>query len=357
MTYSNLVQFSAGRLVRIFTCLALLTLPAGACQICLPMPTTTLADRILAAKYLILAREDPQRPFHFKMIEELKGNSSSIPSNELFLDSSTRRRLENNPSLKVLCAWSCEENGWQRLVLLDQEIAPIIDAILKHRQEWVRNPDERVRFFAQHLNSENATIADLAHVEVARAPYRKVLECAQHASRSTLHKQLANPRRIKWHAMPLLMLSQSQNPEDHEYIRKGMARTADYGLSLKAAAWSTAWIEIDKQKALEGIHEMYLGNIERRPTEIAALHKALQTHGNEGHVFLRKEIVEIYGSMLEKYPDMAPDLAQDLTDWGYFEHAEILRQLLEKHPMEDEESMPIRLHLEAADKQFINILP
>ena len=76
--------------------LALLSLlvvrSAGAYQVCIPMPVKTLADRLLEANALVLAREDPERPFHYVTVKVLKGDPGDTPI-DAFLPSLTRREL------------------------------------------------------------------------------------------------------------------------------------------------------------------------------------------------------------------------------------------------------------------------
>ena len=65
-----------------------LGLPSMACQICLPMPTESLADRVLAAEHLVLARENPEKPFTLRTIRTLQEGITAAPPLDLFLDSS-----------------------------------------------------------------------------------------------------------------------------------------------------------------------------------------------------------------------------------------------------------------------------
>ena len=48
-------------------------LPAMACQICLPFPRESAADKLIDAEIVVLAREDPAKPFSLKPGEVLKG--------------------------------------------------------------------------------------------------------------------------------------------------------------------------------------------------------------------------------------------------------------------------------------------
>ena len=72
--------------------LVLIASAAGACQICIPFPERTLADRLLASAAVVLAREDAERPFHYRVTEVLSGtpHDSAI---DLFLNSQARRTL------------------------------------------------------------------------------------------------------------------------------------------------------------------------------------------------------------------------------------------------------------------------
>ena len=46
---------------------------ARACQVCYPFPKKSVADHLIESEALVLAREDPKRPYHFASIEVLKG--------------------------------------------------------------------------------------------------------------------------------------------------------------------------------------------------------------------------------------------------------------------------------------------
>ena len=81
----------------------LLLQTAHACQVCIPFPTKTLADRLLEADALVLAREDPQRPFHYVAVETLKGEPGDAHI-DAFLPSANRRVLAQFPQRHMLLA-------------------------------------------------------------------------------------------------------------------------------------------------------------------------------------------------------------------------------------------------------------
>lgn len=53
-----------------------------ACQICYGIPKVSAADDLISAERVVLAREDPGRPFHLKAVEVLKGDGT-VPEIDL----------------------------------------------------------------------------------------------------------------------------------------------------------------------------------------------------------------------------------------------------------------------------------
>ncbi|BCX49645.1 hypothetical protein HAHE_35530 [Haloferula helveola] len=323
-------------------------LSAQACQICLPMPTESLADRVLSAEHLMLAREHPERPYHLQSVGTLKGDLAQVPPADVFLDSSTRRKLSNHPEMSLLCGWFGQEQGWRRIATHDDTLAPVVATILDRAEEWKADPDARTAYFANFLGNDDSELSDLAHLEVARASYSKLLAYADRIPREQLHEKLKNLRRMKWHALYILFLGKSDDPRDHEFIRKGVTDSARYGLATRTAAFATALIEIDGPAAIDRLTELYLGESERRPEELAALHATLMTHGNEGTPELRDALVAAYGKLLARAPSLAPDLADDLTRWQRYDHAEAFSALLAETTPDLTATARIRNHLRAS---------
>ena len=341
---------SATSLLALFVFLSF-TPEARTCQICLPMPTESLADRILTAEHIVLAREHPEQPYQLQAVRRLKGDLTKAPPLDVFLDSSSRRQLASNPDLSLLCGWFAEKREWRRLAVHGETTAPVVASILGRAAAWKADSDERLRYFAGFLASEDPELSDLAHIEVARAPYSKLLPYADRIPREQLHEKLRNFRRMEWHALYILFLSRSEDPRDHEFIRDGLADVARYNLATRTAPFATALIEIDGAAAIEKLTELYLRNPDRRPEEFAAIHAALKIHGNEGSPGLRDSIVAAYGQLLERQPSLAPELADDLSRWRRFDHAEAFSNLLANTMPDISAVLRIRAHLRAARTQ------
>ena len=80
-----------------FLLTALLNAPdTKACQICIPYPEATLADKLLENEGIVFARELDHSPYTFYVVETLKGETIKGPI-KTFCDSSTRRKLKVVP--------------------------------------------------------------------------------------------------------------------------------------------------------------------------------------------------------------------------------------------------------------------
>ena len=288
----------------------------GACQICFPIPKASAADYLLAADRVVLARENPDKPFSLKAIEVLKGDAGS-PEIDLFLDSNTRRVLAAYPERTVVCVHrvSGPEAGWMRVGMTNEIFGPLVREILDRSSRWKEAPKERLAFFAKLLGDENGEIRQIAHIEVARAPYNEIRALGGILPREEIHAFLANFRYVEWHALYILLLAQSGNELDRPLIADKVRSAERFSSTLQLAAWATAWIEVDEGEALDFLGQHYFERPGRREDEMSALLMALSVHGNNGQVHLRDRIADDYRMILDSHPALASGIVADLTAW------------------------------------------
>jgi hypothetical protein len=153
--------------------------PASACQICIPFPKKSTADYLIEADALVLAREDPERPFHYASIETLKGDPGDEKI-DLFVDSTTRRVLTAHPEWSIVLARSTagEKKSWKRIGMADDDLGPIVRDILAASAIWEKAPEIRIAYFAKRLGHGNSLVRTLAHLEIAWAPYNEIRKCS-----------------------------------------------------------------------------------------------------------------------------------------------------------------------------------
>ena len=229
-----------------------------ACQICLPFPKKSVADYLLEADAVVLAREDPEKPFSLRAVEVLKGEVEEMEV-DLFLDSTSRRVLSLFPEREIVCVYreGESESGWRRVGVTDANFEPVVRNILASAEEWKASPDARLNYFAPFLGHEDEQLRVLAHLEVARAPYNEIRKLGGVLSRGEIRSFLGNIRNAEWHALYILFLAQSEVEDDRERIRKSIRSGAEFGLSLQLAAWATAYVEIDEEEAIDFITARY----------------------------------------------------------------------------------------------------
>ncbi len=305
------------------------SLPIRACQICIPFPKKSAADFLIGSDAVVLAREDPRRPFHFAAVEVLKGDPDPGEI-DLFLDSATRRLLAAYPERSVVLVRTDggEDAGWRRVGIAAGDFAPLVRDVLEFAPDWQASPKRRTAFFATKLGHEDAQVRTLAHLEVARSPYGEIRRLGGALPRERLRAFLADFRYIEWHPLYILLLAQSEHPEDRALIEDSLRSAAEFGIATNLAAWATALIEIEGAAALDLIETHFLRDADRKPEELREIVLALSVHGAEGHTHLRDRIVAAYGTLLAGHPEMARHVADDLIAWRRNELAEPLAKYL-----------------------------
>jgi hypothetical protein len=187
-------------MLRLLACVAALVLAAGqaaACLVCIALPERTIADRMIDAGTLVLAREDPGRPFAFAPTATLKGAAEGLPI-PFLVDSATRRRLAADPGAAVLFARDAE--GWTRLADADAEVVEMTRAILAAATEWDAEDDHAARFafFADRHDHSNPTIRELALAEISRSPYALIRGMTPRLTRAEIVRVLRDPKWAEW---------------------------------------------------------------------------------------------------------------------------------------------------------------
>ena len=326
----------------------------NACQICVPFPTKTIADRILEANTIVLARESAERPYTFEAYTALKGELPAAGAINLLLNSQMRRILKADQELSavLVCTGEGESQKWESIGTTKPEIEALVYEILKNAQTWEKDPKKRFDFFAQRLRHENRTIRELAYLEIGRAPYSEIRKLYAIVPRNEIHAFLQNFQYIEWHALYILLIALSEDPRDTEFIRDAFLNAARFGTYIRLAAWTTAYLEIEPDEALTAISDAYFSDPDRSQKELHAVVQAISVHGQSGHVHMRDRFVQEYETLLENHPEMAPMVVKDLFLWKRWELADQIRHILQNPtaPQYSVSTMMLRKYLLAANK-------
>lgn len=309
--------------------------PGEACQICIPYPKASLADHLLDAEVVVLARENPEHPFSFRATETLHGLPPSDGDIDLFIDSHTRRILKVRPESAIVLArksTSPGETKWTRLGEADAALLPVIREVLSRAPAWRENPRLRFDYFAERLGHEDADLRTLARLEVASAPYRDIRTLGDAIPREELREFLTQVRYLEWHPLYILLLANGATAEDREKIRARLQSAATHGTTLNLGAWATAFLEIDREIALDYLEEHYLDNPDRDPKEIAEVVKALGVHGNTQNTVPRERLITAFARLLQTHPDQAPAVVARLKAWKRGDLGDQIGQIADRRP-------------------------
>lgn len=309
--------------------LALAAAPAPACVVCIPVPQRTLADGLVDGAAAVLARPAPDDPFRFEPTRVLVGGRD-LPAIPFLVDTSTRRLLQARPEDAVLFVHRGDAASWERAAYVDTATLAFVEAILAAAPRWEGpgGAERRWQFFAGHLGAVQEPIHRTALLEIGRAPYEWTRRAGGSVPRATIHRALADPARIEWAPIYLLMLAQDATPADADYLRRRLQRIADARRADPTlTALATARIEVDGAAGVAWLEATYLRDAGRSGAEVAAVAAALSVQGSAGRAQLRPAIVAAYGALLDHHPTLAGAVAMDLFHWRDWTHARRLAAL------------------------------
>jgi len=292
------------------------------------MPVKTLADRLLEADALVLAREDPARPFHYAVVEILKGDPGEAPI-DAFLPSVDRRVLAQFPRRHMLLARTKPGGGWSALGIAEADYERVVRRVLEQADTWISGEtDNRQRLaeFVPLLGHADSRLHETAYLEIGRAPYSEIRRIAATVPLETVRVMLDEPRYLEWRSLAILMLAQSEHPADRERIRTTFADKQRLGSTFNLAAWATAYLAIEGAGGLDGIQGWYLTRPDRSREELREIVKALSVVAGAAAP-MREPVAAAYRALLETHPPLAPDVSRDLIAWRRWDFAERMQEI------------------------------
>ena len=307
----------------------LLSAHAQACPVCFVTPTETVADHLMESELVVLARENPERPFTYSVVTVLKGESPTGPFG-LFVNSTTRRRLKLNPGEAVVLIQKGKDQSWQSLGIADKEYQEVVKRILLFADRWSKEgaAHRRHEFFLSLFGHKNRALFELAYLELSRAPYGTIKQMAEFVSREDLRPMLERREYVQWRPLAILLLAQKADQLDRRFIESSFQSCQRFSLTTNLAAWATAYIELNGNTAVEEIESTYLRDSRRTAAEVRAVLTALSVHGRSGNIELRDRIVKGYGVALQFHPRTAGLIASDLIQWKHWNYQEVVAELL-----------------------------
>lgn len=302
--------------------------PVQACPVCAPLPKSTKADRLIESQQVVFARLHPDRPFSYRVVEVLKG-ASAVADLDCFADSVTRHRLSASPHDVVVLVRADDAAAWHSLGVADREYQQIVQRILVQAAEWSGRGgiQKRHEYFRTLFGHPNRAIFELAYLELGRAPYETIQELGKTLSREELTPVLTRREYIEWRSLAILLLAQQSDSGSRDMITKSFDSCQRYALTKNLAAWTTAWLEISDQQAVEQIETLYLKDADRKDAEIRAVLTALLIHGSQDDSQRKPRIVALFRTAWHHHPAAVRQLVRESADWGASRYSGVFREL------------------------------
>ena len=328
-------------------CLFLVPYDASACLVCVPYPEQTATDRLLKADTVVLARENPDKPFSYAAVRVLKG---ALPPAEinLFVDSATRRRLDSNPDQFMVLTFERSASHWGSAGYATTAYRELVENILSraHRWEGPQGARDRAHFFIPYIGHDDTAIQRLAYLEVGKASYDTIRKADAFLPAEKIQRFLGDPRYLEWRRLYILLLGVNANESEKRMIRSRMHTSAKLDQTLNLSAWATALIEVDGEAAIDWLEDSYLGNPGRDSAAVLEIVKALSVHGARDFPRLRRRIAASYGVLIRTHASLAGWAARDLTAWNDWRYAASFAELRDKQlPLDGETAYAIDYYI------------
>jgi hypothetical protein len=314
-----------GRLRAASLLLLVLAMPAAACPVCIDKPEATLAERLLRADAVVIAREDPARPYHFAPVATLRGAAGAVPI-PLLLDSTTRRQLTARPEEGVL--FVRDGDTWTHAGYADAASREIVTAILAEGPSWEGRTGARFTFFEALLHHQNGRFRRLAIDELSRASYGQIRSMAMPIDGATARRALSDRHQIPWHGFYILMLGLSERAEDQALVRDWNAAATRLGGSRELDAWATALVEIDGAAGVSRLANDWFETAGRDVDAVRGVITALAVQAREGDPAVRPSILAALHDLPSRRPDVAGSVAKALGDIGDFSQADAIVRVM-----------------------------
>jgi hypothetical protein len=331
--------------------------PAAACLVCIDLPERTVADRLVEAEIVALAREAPDRPFTYAPVELLRGEAA--PPIPFLVDSATRRRLAATSGDGMLMAYEADD-GWVQLGYAGPQLREVAVAIVAAAPHWAEGGEaERFAFFAARHDHPVPAIRQLALAEISASPYALIRTLRPRLPRAEILAVLRDPGRMAWAPIHILFLGLSEDPADHALVRRAIDTAARHGISTNLAAWATAYAEIDGEAAVARLRALYFEDPSADPDAVRAVATAFTTLAGGGDPALRPGIdAAVRALAADGPPALAAEAAKELTRARDWSQADLFSDLLAAGSLTDPAAeFVVALYLEAAREALGPAMP
>jgi hypothetical protein len=330
---------------------ALMTISAGraaACAICLSAVSVTTGQQMDAADQAVLGVPDGEQ---FRVIAVLKGDVApgAVIAEEVYrVDAAA---LWSGKPLLLL------RNGlgqrWASVGTIGVECADWLRQLAatgagrgRPRSAWPQTTQtgfeltdsgwrERVALAAPYLENPEPLAAEIAHGEIARAPYSALRTLAPQLDAAALAGWIDDPRLASRRSTYTLLLGIAGGPDDAARLERRIDAAWRSRDATDLAAMLAADLELGGPSRVAWIETAYFADGDRTLPEIEAALLALSVHGGANGAVPRERVIQAYGLFIRERKAMAGFVALELADWEYWDATTEYVALLKSDAVKD----------------------
>ena len=304
---------------------------ALACAFHVQLPEKAIGDHLIESSVVVLAREDPVKQWTFRPVVALKGDAADATI-DLFVPSTTRRRLSKNPGDAVLLSFSPDEGSWRRLAYVRSRDRPLFEHMVRISASWSQPAGQRVRnlFFAGLRDHEDRSLQHIALTELDRTAYRDLRTFKIRQSTDVLAEGLWQPFEQPWAPIRILLIGIRGDQDGKALVHKTIAAAEKTGWSMHLGAWATALVEMDGEAGVERLRSGFLVRADKPQQQIEAVLTALAVHGAGGDPDLGPPINVVISTLVEERPELVATIARIFGAQGDYSLATLLSDALER---------------------------
>lgn len=301
--------------------------PADACAFHTMLPAETVADKLLAADTVLLARPDPDDPFRFRPVEALRGVAPDALLPQL-VDAQARAFFAASGAPRAALFVRLDAYGpWDRLALLDDRSEPVIREIVAASERWLYEGDAvRGAYFAKLLGTGDRLLDRLALRELDRLPYALLRQLAADIDPAAIPQGPGREPGLR--AIRTLLVGLSPHPGAAAALRARLADPGSGWLGAELGALAVAVMEADGAEGVARLVDRLREDPDLAPTDRELVVEAMAIQRAEGRPELAPLIEAALAGLVQDQPELAPAVARQLGVRADFSQAAALRDAM-----------------------------
>lgn len=312
---------------------------AAACAICLSAVSVSLAEEIDATDRAVLAVPDGDG---LRVLAVLKGDGAvgAVIAADALVPAPTppetgRALLLLHNALagtwKTIGAARPENAGWLREIAS----APPLEGDEDHVVAAGPALEVRLALAVPRFEDTDPMVAELAHDQIARAPYAALAGLADTLDAAALRGFIAAPGSMARRPSYILLLGLAGDGGDAAAIDERLAIARQRQDATDLAALLTADMELRGLERVAWVEAIYLADKRRSLPEVEAALTALSIQGEADTTVPRAKVVAAFRRFIRARPAMAGFVAPELTHWQAWEASPDYAALVETGAVTD----------------------